>query len=105
MADRALLAGYPRYISIKYHLRTQRLRFSLCLRSGDDVTIGCAMHYGTGNCDAKTRKVLSNNSLDIDFIHGDIYDRSCKNTPFALTTSDINFAIQNDMVRYQIALI
>ena len=30
-----------------------------------------------GNCDAITRIVISN-SLDIDFIHGDIHDRSCK---------------------------
>ena len=29
------------------------------------------------NCDAITRIVISN-SLDIDFIHGDIHDRSCK---------------------------
>ena len=31
-----------------------------------------------GNCDANTWQVISN-SLDIDYIHGDIHGRSCKN--------------------------
>ena len=34
-----------------------------------------------GNCDANTWQVISN-SLDIDFIHGDIHSRSCKNKLF-----------------------
>ena len=33
------------------------------------------------NCDAITGIVISN-SLDIDFIHGDIHGRSCKKPPF-----------------------
>ena len=33
------------------------------------------------NCDATTWQVISN-SLDIDFIHGDIHDRSCKENLF-----------------------
>ena len=33
------------------------------------------------NCDAITWTVISN-SFDIDFIHGDIHDRSCKNSVF-----------------------
>ena len=36
------------------------------------------------NCDANTWQVISN-SLDIDFIHGDIHGRSCKNIILFLT--------------------
>ena len=50
----------------------------LCLRSGDDVTSDYTMHYGTSDCDMSKWKVISN-SVDIDFIHGDIPDRSWKN--------------------------
>ena len=28
--------------------------------------------------------IVISNSLDIDFIHGDIHDRSCKNVPFMI---------------------
>ena len=48
---------------------------SLCLRSADDVTIHYTARY---NFDSGTWKMTSD-SLDIDFIHSDIRDRSCKN--------------------------
>ena len=38
------------------------------------------------NCDAITWKVISN-SLDIDFIHGDIHGRSCKNLSYFIVRS------------------
>ena len=38
MADRALLAGYPRHIETASH--------SLCLSCDDDVTMACTMHDG-----------------------------------------------------------
>ena len=47
---------------------------SLGFRSADDVTIDC---WWPDNCDAITWIVIFN-SLDIDFIHGDIHGRSCK---------------------------
>ena len=37
------------------------------------------------NCDANTWQVISN-SLDIDFIHGDIHGRSCKNIPLCISS-------------------
>ena len=36
-----------------------------------------------GNCDANTWQVISD-SLDIDFIHGDIHGRSRKNTEYLI---------------------
>ena len=45
------------------------------------------------NCDASTCKVVSN-SLDIDFIHGDIHGRSCK-----------NFEKKTDVIWYEMSLL
>ena len=53
--------------------------------SPGDVTIWwrhkCTM--GCNNCEALTRKARYN-SLDIDFIHGHIHDRSCKKHPYSM---------------------
>ena len=58
---------------------THRPRVStLGFRSVDDVTIDLLMTLQwPDNCDAITWIMISN-SLDIDFIHGDIHGRSCK---------------------------
>ena len=57
------------------------------LRSDDDVTIDCWWRHKCikrrNNCDGRTRKAISNSS-DIDFIHGQIYDRWCKNDRYYL---------------------
>ena len=62
---------------------------SACLHSGGDVTINCPTPVMklqlTCNCDARTWKVKSN-SLQIDFIHDDIHDRSCKKEWFLFRT-------------------
>ena len=52
---------------------------SLALCSADDVTIDWRWRHAqwSDNCDANTWQVISN-SLDIDFIHGDIDCQSCK---------------------------
>ena len=49
---------------------------SLCICSGDDVTVKCQWIMDSGNCDASAWKVVSN-SLDINFIHDDISIRMC----------------------------
>ena len=41
------------------------------------------------NCNANTWQVISN-SLDIDFIHGDIHGRPCKNDGSSIKTSHLN---------------
>ena len=51
---------------------------SLDLRFADDITLDCWWPQRPHNCDASTRKVISN-SLDVfDFIPGYIHDRSFK---------------------------
>ena len=45
-------------------------------------TFGWWRHNWLGNCDAHTCKVISD-SLNINFIHGDIHDRPCKNLVMA----------------------
>ena len=40
------------------------------------------------NCDANTWQVISN-SLDIDFIHGDIHGRSCKKIGYSMSVDVI----------------
>ena len=48
----------------------------------------------TDNCDAITRIVISN-SLDIDFIHGNIHGLSCKKTPYTQRKCQIYRKISN----------
>ena len=52
-------------------LHINSVLYSLCFRRADDVTIDYTMRY---NRDVGKGKVISN-SLDIDFIHGDIHGR------------------------------
>ena len=61
---------------------------SLGLRSADDVTIDrWWRHNNKTNCDAITWIVISN-SLDIDFIHGDIHGWSCKKVKYMIMVWD-----------------
>ena len=56
---------------------------SIRLRSADDVTIHYTARY---NFDSGTWKMTSD-SLDIDFIHSDIRNRSCKNWIYPMSTT------------------
>ena len=51
---------------------------SLALRSAGDVTIDWRWRHNDQTIVTTTWQMISN-SLDIDFIHGDIHGRSCKN--------------------------
>ena len=67
----------------------------VCLHSGDDITIDwwwC--HDWLCNCDACTWKVISN-SLDINFIHGDIHVRNIYSISlYTPTASKCQFIMQ-----------
>ena len=54
---------------------------SLALRSADDVTIEWWWRHNDQTIMARSRDNLISISIDIDFIHGDIHGRSCKNCP------------------------
>ena len=57
-----------------HHSRVSLARFTFCWWCHN---LSVMMPQWPDNCDANTWQVISN-SLDIDFIHGDIHGRSCK---------------------------
>ena len=68
---------------------------SVCLRSGDDVTTGCATLMMTlqltWQSDARVKKLC--NPSDIDYINGAIHDRAFKKYGYAIYLLYINFMI------------
>ena len=64
-----------RTTSFTYRPRVSLTRFSFCWLCHNLLLM---TSQWPDSCDAITWIVISN-SLDIDFIHGDIHDRSCKN--------------------------
>ena len=67
-----------------HHPRVSLARFTFCWWRHN----GLAMtSQWPDNCDTNTWQVISN-SLDIDFIHGDIHGRSCKNWLLCFNWSD-----------------
>ena len=62
-----------------HHPHVSLARFALCWRLA-------MMSQWPDLCDADTWQMISN-SLDIDFIHGDIHERSCKNMKHWCTQS------------------
>ena len=57
-----------------HHPRVSLVRFTFCWWRHNRLA---TTSQWQDNCDANTWQVISN-SLDIDFIHGDIHGRSCK---------------------------
>ena len=57
-----------------HHPRDSFARFTVCWWRHNRLAM---TSQWPNNCDANTWQLISN-SLDIDFIHGDIHDRSCK---------------------------
>ena len=70
------------WMTIKTTIFTHRpVSHLLDLDSTDDVTIDFWWRHNNETIVMRSRETLISNSLDIDFIHGDIHDRSCKKTP------------------------
>ena len=63
-----------------HHSRASLARFTLCWWRHNRLAM---TSQWPDHCDANTWQVISN-SLDIDFIHGDIYGQSCKNISYYL---------------------
>ena len=77
-------ARYRNCIIVRRFARPSHIHLmahSICLRSADDMTMYCLWRHNwitrRDSCDASTWKAISD-SLDIDFIHDHIHDRSCK---------------------------
>ena len=62
------------------HPRVSLARFTLCWWRHNRLVM---TSQWPDNCDANTWQVISN-SLDIDFIHGDIHGRSCKKAVYVI---------------------
>ena len=63
-----------------HHPRVSIARFTFCWKRHNRLAM---TSQWPDNCDANTWQVISD-SLDIDFIHGDIHGRSCKNYLYIL---------------------
>ena len=72
----------------RHHPRVSHARFSLCWGCHNWLLV---TSQWPDNCDAITWIVISN-SLDIDFIHGNFHDRSCKK--YSKTIGAINMFTQ-----------
>ena len=65
-----------------HHPRVSLARFTFCWWCHNPLAM---MSQWPDNCDVDTWQVISN-SLDIDFIHGDIHGRSCKKVSYIAYT-------------------
>ena len=74
-----------------HHPRVSLARFTFCWWRNNRLAM---TSQWPDNCDAKTWQVISN-SLDIDFIHGDIHGWSCKNLLYQRRLKDnmVNFRL------------
>ena len=75
-----------------FHPRVSLARFTFCWKRHNRLAMASQW---PDNCDANTWQVISN-SLDIDFIHGDIHGRSCKKMVYSMMA---NMAFEKTLYR------